>query len=46
MIDLLAKVEEGVKVKEVTAFQQQYELANKQMSHLLAIRITGMMKKK
>lgn len=41
MIDLLAKIEEGVKVKEVTTFQQQYDLTNKQMSYLLAISPKG-----
>ncbi len=41
MIDLLAKVEEGVEVEEVIAFQQQYTLTNKQMSYLLAISPKG-----
>lgn len=41
MIDLLAKVEEGVAVEEVTAFQQQYDLTNKQMTYLLAISSKG-----
>ncbi len=41
MIDLLAKVEKGVTIKEVIAFQQQYALTNKQMSYLLAISSKG-----
>lgn len=41
MIDLLAKVEEGVAVEEVRAFQQQYNLTNKQMSFLLAVSTKG-----
>ncbi len=41
MIELLNKVEKGVEIEEVTAFQKKYELTNKQMSYLLSISPKG-----
>ena len=41
MIELLNKVEKGVEAEEVIAFQQKYNLTNKQMGYLLGVSPKG-----